>query len=136
LADAYKAEALNAERPLRTSLSNMEIERIAEYLYAAALAQDDEMRRDGTGSEAVFQTVARQFEDAGVKVHTQFQIGTAPEYGLTEREWQTGHAGGNSVARGYGAKDMMRRFGLPALADAVNKVAYPGLDLSGIRPSH
>jgi integrase len=46
----------------------------------------------------------------------------------------TGHAGGNSVARGYGAKDMMRRFGLPALADAVSKVAYPGLDLSHVRP--
>jgi integrase len=46
----------------------------------------------------------------------------------------TGHAGGNSVARGYGAKDMLRRFGLPALADAVSKVAYPGLDLSYLKP--
>ena len=45
----------------------------------------------------------------------------------------TGHAGGNSVARGYGAKDMIRRFGLPPLANAVKKVAYPGLDLSRIK---
>ena len=45
----------------------------------------------------------------------------------------TGHAGGNSVARGYGAKDMLRRFGLAALADAVSKVEYPGLDLSHIQ---
>ena len=45
----------------------------------------------------------------------------------------TGHAGGNSIARGYGAKDIVRRFGLPALADAVWKVAYPGLDLSHIK---
>jgi len=45
----------------------------------------------------------------------------------------TGHAGGNSVARGYGAKDMMRRFGLPTLADAVIKVVYPRLDLSRVR---
>jgi hypothetical protein len=44
----------------------------------------------------------------------------------------TGHAGGNSVARSYGAKDMVRRFGLLALEDAVSKVAYPGLDLSRI----
>jgi integrase len=45
----------------------------------------------------------------------------------------TGHAGSNRVARGYGWKDMVRRFGLPALQAAVQKVAYPGLDLSRIR---
>ena len=27
----------------------------------------------------------------------------------------TGHSGGNSVARGYGWKDMVRRFGFPTL---------------------
>jgi hypothetical protein len=27
---------------------------------------------------------------------------------------------------------MVRRFGLPALAAAVSKVAYPGLDISGL----
>src|SRR5262249_13447494 len=41
----------------------------------------------------------------------------------------TGHSGGG-VGRSYGAKEMMRRFGLPRLADAVAKVQYPGLDLS------
>jgi integrase len=45
----------------------------------------------------------------------------------------TGHAGGNRVARGYGWKDMVRRFGFPALHAAVEKVAYPGLDLSRIQ---
>jgi integrase len=45
----------------------------------------------------------------------------------------TGHAGGNRVARGYGWKDMVRRFGFPSLHTAVEKVAYPGLDLSGLR---
>jgi hypothetical protein len=47
----------------------------------------------------------------------------------------TGHAGG-AVGRSYGAKDMVRRFGLPALADAVGKVTYPGLDLSNVQPCH
>jgi len=42
----------------------------------------------------------------------------------------TGHAGGNRVARGYGWKDMVRRFGFPALHAAVEKVHYSGLDLS------
>jgi integrase len=45
----------------------------------------------------------------------------------------TGHSGGNSVARGYGWKDMVRRFGFPTLAAAVEKVEYPGLDLSKLR---
>lgn len=45
----------------------------------------------------------------------------------------TGHAGGASVGRGYGAKDMVRRFSLPTLADAVAKARYPGLDLSHIQ---
>ena len=45
----------------------------------------------------------------------------------------TGHSGGNAVARGYGAKEMLRRFGLPVLYDAVANASYPGLDLSGMR---
>jgi integrase len=45
----------------------------------------------------------------------------------------TGHAGGNRVARSYGWKDMVRRFGFPALHAAVEKVTYPALDLSRIR---
>jgi integrase len=45
----------------------------------------------------------------------------------------TGHSGGNAVARGYGWKDMGRRFGFQTLSEAVEKVRYPGLDLSAIR---
>ena len=45
----------------------------------------------------------------------------------------TGHSGGNAVARSYGWKDMVRRFGFPTLNAAVEKVQYPGLDLSRLR---
>jgi integrase len=45
----------------------------------------------------------------------------------------TGHSGGNSVARGYGWKEMVRRFGFPTLSEAMEKVRYPALDLSAIR---
>ena len=45
----------------------------------------------------------------------------------------TGHSGGNAVARGYGWKDMVRRFGFQTLCDAVEKVRYPGLDLTALR---
>jgi integrase len=83
-----QAEALSAKLPLRTSLSDKEIERIAEYHYASVLAGDEEMRRDGTGSEAGFQSIARQLTDAGVEFHTPFHVGSVPEYGLSEREMQ------------------------------------------------
>ena len=45
----------------------------------------------------------------------------------------TGHSGGNPVARSYGWKEMVRRFGFPTLSAAVEKVRYPGLDLSKVR---
>jgi hypothetical protein len=44
----------------------------------------------------------------------------------------TGHAGGG-VGRGYGTKQVLARYGMARVAEAVNKVAYPGLDLSHIR---
>jgi integrase len=39
-----------------------------------------------------------------------------------------------STNRGYGAKDMVRRFTARTLVAAVERVAYPGLDLSHLRP--
>ena len=41
----------------------------------------------------------------------------------------TGHSGGG-VGRTYGAKQMVHRFGIRRLTDAVAKVQYRGLDLS------
>jgi integrase len=46
----------------------------------------------------------------------------------------TGHSGGG-VGRAYGAKEIVRRFGLSVLAQAVAKVAYTGLDLSHLHNS-
>jgi integrase len=45
----------------------------------------------------------------------------------------TGHSGGNTVARGYGSDDMVRRFGFHTLSAAVEKARYPGLDLSHLQ---
>jgi len=45
----------------------------------------------------------------------------------------TGHSGGNTVARGYGSDDMVRRFTFLTLNAAVEKAQYPGLDLSHLR---
>jgi integrase len=79
------AEALNAERPLRTSLDRREIERIADFFYADLLSGDDERRREGD-SEHLFQDVARQLDEAGVKYNTPYRIGPVPEFGLSDRE--------------------------------------------------
>jgi len=47
----------------------------------------------------------------------------------------TGHSTRGEVSREYGTKDMTRRFGWQILANAVAKVDYPGVDLSGVRPA-
>jgi integrase len=45
----------------------------------------------------------------------------------------TGHSQASTVSGGYGAKQMLNRFGVTVLKDAVAKAAYPGLDLSKVR---
>jgi hypothetical protein len=81
-----RAEALIAEKPLRATLTQAEIDRMAELHYANVLAEDDEERREGTGSEPVFQSVARQLADAGIEFDTPFHVGSVPEFGLSDRE--------------------------------------------------
>ena len=69
-----RARALIAARPLRASLSPIEIKRMAEYQYAKKLAAHDEFVRDAPKIEAEF----RKLEpDAGPWVHP------IPEFGLS-----------------------------------------------------
>jgi hypothetical protein len=79
------AEALNAERPLRTTLDRQEIQRIADFFYANELAADEESRREGD-TEAMFQNVSKPLIEAGVKFTTPYKIGPVPEFGLSDRE--------------------------------------------------
>jgi integrase len=81
-----EAERLLTARPLRESLSAIEIKRMAEIYYAAMLENDETVRREGTGSERGFQSIADQLIKAGVKFETPFPIGTLPEAGLSDRE--------------------------------------------------
>ena len=54
------------QRPLVTQLSEIEIERFAaSYQYASMLEEDEEVRRDGTGSEELFQAVTKELMEAG-----------------------------------------------------------------------
>ena len=81
-----EAEQLLAERPMRESLSAVEIKRLAEIYYATMLDTDEAVRREGTGSEVGFQSIAAQLTAAGVDFKTRFAIGALPEAGLSDRE--------------------------------------------------
>jgi integrase len=81
-----EAEQLLAARPMRESLSAVEIKRLAEIYYAAKLDTDETARREGTGSEPGFQSIAAQLTAAGVEFKTPFSIGALPEAGLSDRE--------------------------------------------------
>src|ERR1700730_16180790 len=81
-----EAEALLKERPVRSTLTPAQIRLIAESHYASILESDEEERREGTGSEAVFQSVAKHLTAAGVEFDTPFAIGAVPEAGLSDRE--------------------------------------------------
>jgi hypothetical protein len=80
------AEALLKERPVIPSITDAQIKRIAESYYAGMLANDEEERREGTGSEALFQSVAKQLSDAGIEYRTPFAVDTLPDAGLSDRE--------------------------------------------------
>jgi integrase len=81
-----RAEELLQEMPLRTHLSDHEIERISAYHFASVLDEDDEVRREGTGSEKLFQQVTQQLRDAGVEFRTPFATLAKLPFGLSDRE--------------------------------------------------
>jgi integrase len=81
-----EAEQLLAARPVRDSLSATEIKRLAEIYYASKMEHDEAVRREGTGTEPGFQSIAAQLTAAGVAFETPFSIGALPEAGLSDRE--------------------------------------------------
>jgi integrase len=74
-----------------------------------------------TNKASVFHSFRHGFKDAARAARVSEDLHDA----------LTGHAG-SSMGRTYGAKDMVRRFGLETLADSVNRIKYPGLDLSNV----
>jgi integrase len=81
-----EAEQLLTERPMRESLSATEIKRMSEIYYAVMLDNDETTRREGTGTEPLFQSIAAQLAAAGIAVKTPFAVGALPEAGLSARE--------------------------------------------------
>jgi integrase len=81
-----QAEALLKEQPTVTVLTDTQIKRMAESYYATMLADDEDERREGTGSEPLFQSIAEQLTAAGIEYKTPWTVGTVPEAGLSDRE--------------------------------------------------
>jgi integrase len=79
-----RAAVLLQEVPLVAELSETAINRMADYLHASMLQEDEEVRRDGTGSEEIFQTVGKQLSDVGIR--SNVPNNGHPTFGLSERE--------------------------------------------------
>jgi hypothetical protein len=69
-----QAKALLLERPIRSSLTDTEIKRIADYFYWHELAVDQELREDTRGSDPVFASVHKQLIEAGVDAESPFDV--------------------------------------------------------------
>jgi integrase len=82
------AEAQLKERPVRTSLTEIEIKRIAEYFYAHELAADEELREDSRGSDPLYKDIHHQLTEAGVEFSPSFDLKSLtlePGKGLSPR---------------------------------------------------
>src|SRR6516165_8566327 len=83
-----QAEAQLKKRPLRTSLSDIEIKRIADFFYAHELAGDEEMRMDGRGDDPMYASVHEQLTEAGIEFDTRYDLKSLtlePGRGLSPR---------------------------------------------------
>jgi integrase len=80
------AAALLKQQPLRTTLTQAEIDRIVEYHFATTLAGDEDERREGTGNEELVASIAQQLTEAGIEFEMPLPLAPRPAYGLSERE--------------------------------------------------
>jgi hypothetical protein len=83
-----QAEGLLAERPLRTTLAQAEIDRLAEWHYANVLAGDEAFTTDGAADdEALVRSVAAQLTDASLDYDMPVPLDDhQPAYGLCNRQ--------------------------------------------------
>jgi len=83
-----KAAALLSPIPKRDALSEREIAAMADYYYATLLEEDEEIRRDGDGSEQVYRDAAEWLAECGAEAITPFDLAKpAPSFGMSEREF-------------------------------------------------
>jgi hypothetical protein len=116
-----KAAALLQEVPLVRDLSEPRIEQMAAYFYSWTLEEDEESRRDGTGSEEVFQDVAEQLRGLGIAFYTPFRTnGPKPSFGLSDREILKVREGTDEVLRN--AKEALARGEVSFVSEQVSEL--------------
>jgi integrase len=83
-----QAEALLAERPLRTALAPSEIDRMAQFHYASVLTDDCQFTtEDAQEDEDLARSVAAQLDEAGIEYDVPAPFDALrPQYGLTDRQ--------------------------------------------------
>jgi hypothetical protein len=83
-----QAEGLLAERPLRTTLTQAEIDQLAEWHYANVLAADEAFTSEGAAEdEALVRSTADQFTEAGIEYDMPYALDAKPPaYGLSNRQ--------------------------------------------------
>jgi hypothetical protein len=69
-----EAEALVAERPVRTELTEAEIKQISDYFYAYELRKDENLRAGGVGDGPLFADIHRQLTEAGIEFESPLRL--------------------------------------------------------------
>src|SRR5262249_43889555 len=106
--------------PRAPRVSNATVNKLLGGVQAVALWARDNGDLGITNRASVFHSFRHGFKDALRAAEVSEDVNDA----------LTGQAGPGTVGRQYGAKQLIRRFGITTLSAAVSKVAYPGLDLS------
>jgi len=83
-----QAEAQLKKHPLRTSLSDIEIKRVADFFYAHELAGDDELRMDGRRDDPMYASIHEQLTEARIEFDGRYDpksLTLEPGRGLSPR---------------------------------------------------
>jgi hypothetical protein len=83
-----RAEAQLKERPVRTSLTDIEIKRIADFFYAHEVAGDEELRMDGRGDDPMYVSIHKQLTGAVIEFDAPYDLKALtlePGQGLSKR---------------------------------------------------
>ena len=81
-----RAESRLADRPVVAELDDRRIKEIAEYHYASILEEDEDLRRDGSGSQQVYLNVAEDLAKREKVVRLGYPLEEPREFGLADRE--------------------------------------------------
>jgi hypothetical protein len=117
-----EAEGLLAERPLRTSLAQYEIDRIAEFHCASVLAGDEEFTSEYAQADEDFaRSVARQLTDADIDPTTVMLGSIAAEGRLQPIPFDTERPPYGLTNRQVAKRDAMLAWYLPIMREALSR---------------